>query len=192
MPSLSFQNWDTVRRSALDEIENAHRGVGGATRGRRYATQQINQAYAVLLSSQFQGYCRDLHSECVGYLAGAVQPATFEAILRTEFVQNRKLDTGNPNPGNIGSDFNRLGLTFWSKVVTEDAQNAERRVRLESLNLWRNAIAHQDFDPAKLGGTTTLRLQTVRSWRQASEQLAVSFDAVMRTHLAVLTGTPPW
>ncbi len=66
MPSLSLQKWETIRSSELDEIENAHSSVGGTTRGRRYGTQQINQAYAVLLSSQFQGFCRDLHSECVG------------------------------------------------------------------------------------------------------------------------------
>ena len=109
MSSVSLQKWNTVRRSALNEIEGAHRGIGGTTRGRRYATQQINQAYAVLLSSQFQGFCRDLHSECVDYFAGAVTPSSFETILLAEFVQHRKLDTGNPNPGNIDSDFNRFG-----------------------------------------------------------------------------------
>ena len=192
MTSLSLQTWSTARSSALDEIENAHASVGGNVRGRRYATQQINQAYAVLLSSQFQGFCRDLHSECVDCLARAVMPATFEIILLNEFVQNRKLDTGNPNPGNIGADFNRLGLNFWTRVTAQDARNTDRRVRLERLNAWRNAIAHQDFDPAKLGGTITLRPETVRSWRQASDRLAASFDAVMEAHLRLVIGTAPW
>ena len=191
MPSLSFQKWDTTRRTALDEIETAHGRVGGTTRGRRYATQQINHAYAVLLSSQFQGFCRDLHSECVDHLARSVTPPAMEAILKIEFHQNRKLDRGNPNAGNIGGDFNRLGLAFWDDVRTRDPRNNDRRVRLELLNSWRNAIAHQDFDPVKLGGTT-LRLQTVRTWRQATNNLAVSFDAVMRTYLNTITGTPPW
>lgn len=162
MTSLSLQNWATARSAALDEIENAHSRVGGTARGRRYATQQINHAYAMLLSSQFQGFCRDLHSECVGSLAGAVAPSLLQGIPKVEFVQNRKLDTGNPNPGNIGSDFNRLGLNLWNRVTAHDARNTDRRVRLERLNAWRNAIAHQDFDPAKLGGTVTLRLETVR------------------------------
>lgn len=68
MTSASLQHWINERIPALDELESAHRSVGGSGPGRRYATQQINQAYAVLLSSQFQGYCRDLHSECVDYL----------------------------------------------------------------------------------------------------------------------------
>ncbi len=192
MPSLSFQKWDTLRRGELDQIENAHSRVGGTTRGRRYATQQINHSYAVLLSSQFQGFCRDLHSECVDYIAGAVTPAALQDILRAELFQNRKLDRGNPNPGNIGIDFNRLGLAFWNDVKAYDTRNNNRRISLDRLNAWRNAIAHQDFDPAKLGGTATLRLETVRSWRRASDRLAVSFDAVMRAYLVALTGAPPW
>ena len=181
-----------IRRAELDQLESAHGLVGGTARGRRFATQQINHAYAVLLSSQFQGFCRDLHSECAVSLAGAVTPTAYEAILRTEFLQNRKLDKGNPNPGNIGTDFNRLGLNFWDDVKAYDARNNGRRIRLQRLNDWRNAIAHQDFDPAKLGGTTTLRLDTIRSWRSACDGLAASFDAVMRTHLILYTGAPPW
>jgi hypothetical protein len=56
MPSLSYQYWSTARAASLDEIESAHRSVGGSGPGRRYATQQINQAYALLLASQFQGF----------------------------------------------------------------------------------------------------------------------------------------
>ena len=55
MPSHSFGRWVGERSEALDEIENAHLSVGGSARGRRYATQQINHAYATLLSAQFQG-----------------------------------------------------------------------------------------------------------------------------------------
>jgi hypothetical protein len=56
MPSTSYRHWRTVRASALDEIAHAHAAVGGTARGRRYTTQQINRAYAMLLASQFQGY----------------------------------------------------------------------------------------------------------------------------------------
>ena len=65
MPSVACYDWSVMRAAALDEIEHAHRSVGGTGRGRRYLTQQLNQAYAVLLSSQFQGFCLDLHEECV-------------------------------------------------------------------------------------------------------------------------------
>src|SRR5436190_15301576 len=109
MSSVALQDWLTVRIPRLDEIEDAHRSIGGSGPGRRYATQQINQAYAVLLASQFQGFCRDLHEECVDHLARAVTPASFRRLLQTEFELHRRLDVGNPSPGNIGADFNRLG-----------------------------------------------------------------------------------
>jgi hypothetical protein len=111
MPSTSLQNWIGARRVALDELESAHLSIGGAGRGRRYATEQINHAYAVLLSSQFQGFCRDLHSECAALIAQAAGSPTLQDIVRTALVENRRLDRGNPTAGNIGLDFKRFGLT---------------------------------------------------------------------------------
>jgi hypothetical protein len=121
----------------------------------------------------------------------AATPSTLRAILRSEFVLHRKLDTGNPNPGSIGSDFNRLGLSFWNQVERLDARNKTRKIALDELNLWRNAIAHQDFDPKKLG-STTLQLNQVRAWRSACNGLATMFDQVMASQLQTLTGATPW
>jgi hypothetical protein len=191
MPSHSLVRWSRERSDALDEIENAHESVGGIGRGRRYATQQINQAYATLLSGQFQGFCRDLHSECIDHVV-ATTPANLQAILRAQFIWGRLLDKGNPNPGNIGSDFGRFGLAFWTEVRADHHLNERRQEFLEELNAWRNAIAHQDFDPARLGGTTTLHLATVRQWRSSINHLAVSFDSVMGRYLQTLLGTAPW
>src|SRR4051794_10066828 len=68
MPSSSLQRWFAERAATLADVENAHRSLRGSGPGARTAAQQINQAYAVLLSAQFQGFCRDLHSECADYL----------------------------------------------------------------------------------------------------------------------------
>ena len=192
MSSHSLTTWQTDRAESLDEIEAAHRAVGGSLRGRRYATQQINRAYALLLSSQFQGFCRDLHSEAVWHLARSIPSTGLATIVREEFFQSRKLDRGNPNPGNIGADFNRLGVDFWQRALSHDPQNEDRRALLVRLNDWRNAIAHQDFDPAKLGGTLTLRLADVREWRKACHGLVISMDEVIRDYLHQTTGTSPW
>jgi hypothetical protein len=191
MPSNSLQAWRGFRSDSLDEIENAHAMVGGPLRGRRYATEQINHAYCTLLSSQFQGFCRDLHSECVDYIVDAM-PLNLQAISRSQYTWGRTLDKGNPNPGNLGSDFNRLGVSFWPAVKTHHAHNERRHDMLEGLNAWRNAIAHQDFDPAKLGGTTVLRLAGVTAWRSGLNGLAASFDHVMREYLQGLLGAQPW
>ena len=151
MPSRSLQKWRTKRTNELDEIETAHTAIGGSSRGQRYATQQVNHAYVVLLSSQFQGFCRYLHSECIDHLLQIIQPASLQAVLSAEFLLHRSLDRGNPTPGNLGADFNRLGLEFWWEVNRISRINKKRQKYLDELNDWRNAIAHHDFDPAKLG-----------------------------------------
>ena len=99
---------------------------------------------------------------------------------------------GNPNPGNLGADFGRFGLNFWKAVQADDPGNDRRQRLLDDLNEWRNAIAHQDFDPARLGGTTTLHLRMVRRWRGTLNRLATSFDNVIRDQIHRLTGTHPW
>jgi hypothetical protein len=190
MPSTAYHDWRTARAVALNEVAQAHAAVGGTRRGRRYATQQINQAYAVLLASQFQGFCRQLHSESVEHLVKAMPPP-LQKVVRDEFKWGRQLDRGNATPGTIGADFGRLGVEFWTEVDRVDARNPNRRMVLDRLNVWRNAIAHQDFDPAKLGGTT-LHLARVRRWRIACHHLARAFDEVMLRHLSSLTGSPPW
>lgn len=191
MPSHSLARWTSERADALDEIENAHAMVGGSERGRRYATQQINYSYAALLSGQFQAFCRDLHSECVDHIVGIV-PAQLQGFLRVEFIWNRSLGRGNPHPGAIGSDFNRLGIDFWTEVDALDGRNVRRRELLQELIDWRNAIAHQDFDPLVSTGAPTLHLAKVRAWRSAVNVLARYFDQAMYNYLQALLGAVPW
>lgn len=181
-------NWNEGASASLDEIEAAHQAVGGDGRGRRYATLQINHAYAVLLSSQFQGFCRDLHSEAADFVAANTQPPTVSAVLRLALTQGRKLDHGNPNPGNLGSDFARLGMEFWKQVGAIDGRKEARHKHLEALNTWRNAIAHQDWK--RVG--PNLQLGAVRSFRAACNGLARSFDRAVGDHLRGMVGSSPW
>jgi hypothetical protein len=191
MASNSLVKWSGHRADALNEIENAHAVVGGTERGRRYATQQINYSYAALLSSHFQGFCRDLHSECIDHIV-AITPPPLRGFVRLEFIWNRSLRVGNPHPGAIGSDFNRLGVDFWAVVYALDARNERRRELLQELVDWRNAIVHQDFDAVVQGGAPTLHLATVRAWRRAVDVLARHFDEVMYNYLQALLGGAPW
>ena len=108
MASKPLRDWAKARAAQLDEIRAAHTAVGGSSSGRRYATQQINQAYLVMLSGQFQGFCRDLHSEAADVIAGSITPSLLQPVFRARLTEGRKLDSGNPTPGNLGSDFGRL------------------------------------------------------------------------------------
>jgi hypothetical protein len=190
---MSYRRWITTRATALDEIKNAHASVGGTRRGRRYATQQINQSYAVMIASQFQGFCRDIHFESVEHLITMLAPSGFlKPLVLAEFTRGRQLDRGNAQPASIGADFHRLGIDIWTELRNYDQRNVSRKGMLDSLNKWRNAIAHQDFQAAALGGVTTLRLAQVQQWRRACHHLARGFDVVMGRHLQMLTGMSPW
>jgi hypothetical protein len=191
LSSASLEHWQTQGAAALDEIAAAHAAVGGTAPGRRWATQQINYAYTMLLSSQFQRFCRDLHPECTDHLVSSVNPAILRTVLRAEFTAFRQLDRGNAGPANIGSDFNRFGLAFWSAVRGDHGQNRAQQAMLENLQAWRNAIAHQDFDHSKLH-RANLTLPTVRRWRRACNALARSFDRVLGSHLTGILAAPPW
>lgn len=193
MPSVALDNWSMGRAAALDELEHAHRSVGGTGPGRRYLTLHINQAYAVLLSSQFQGFCRDLHEECADHLVAPTASPVLLGMYRSNLLFGRKLDTGNPNLGNIGSDFNRFGVAFWPAVDADSSRTPQRRLALEELNRWRNAIAHSAFAPDMYKGSRlSLQLAEVQDWRKACDGLTRSFDNVLRAHLHSAMGVTPW
>lgn len=191
MPSVSYQHWTTVRAAVLDDIEAARAAIGGSGNVRRAAAQQINRAYAVLLSAEFQGFCKDLHRECADHFTTLV-PAAIKDVVEQQFLSHRLLDRGNPNPGNIGADFNRLGLKLFDEAAKADPRVYGWRRSLEDLNDWRNAIAHHEFDPVRLGGTIQLRVARVRGWRAACGNLARVFDNVLGRHLAATTGVTVW
>jgi hypothetical protein len=191
MPSASHARWASSGTVALNEIEAAQRSVGGPKPGRRYATQQINHAYAVLLLSQFQRFCRDLHTESIDFFIPANVSHDWRNLLLSNLKHGRKLDSGNPNPGNIGADFNRFGIVFWKNVQSLNPVNKRHQDSLETLSLWRNAIAHQDFSDPKLN-TSSLRLQQVQLWRRACGSLATAFDRVMFDQIQAVTGLVPW
>ena len=189
MPSVSLTIWTGKRCRVLDEIECAHHSIGGSGRGRRFATLQVNCAYAMLQPSQFQAFCRDLHTECAGQMVASMGNANLRRYLHASLVRDRKLDRGNPNPGNIGSDFSRFGLVLWDDLSKCHPRTSSRKRHLEDLNEWRNAIAHDDFSQTTAGGA--LHLRRVTTWRNACEKLAISIDETMFDHLRQLNGVDP-
>jgi hypothetical protein len=193
MPSNAYRQWRTVRATALDEIARAHAALGGTARGRRYTTQQINHAYAMLLASQFQGFCRELQTECATHCLNVIAPPpALQNLVQTEFTRGRQLDRGNAQPSSLGADFGRLDIDFWDELAAYDPASVGWKNDLELLNDWRNAIAHQDFTSPRLGGTMNLRLEQVRQWRTSCRRLARAMVEVMRRHLQTLTGISPW
>ncbi len=119
-------------------------------------------------------------------------PVATQGVIRTQFLSARSLDRGNPQAGGIGSDFGRFGLPFWDEVYALHAWNERRRELLDDLIRWRNAIAHDDFEPAVFGPHPVLQLGEVQAWRSALNSLCRWFDSVMRHHLNGMLGAEPW
>ncbi len=164
MPSSSLQHWFSERAAVLADLENAYRSVRGSGSGARAAAQQINQAYTMQLSAQFQGFCRDLHRECADCLVRPVADSDLRVLISNNLLFGRRLDRGNPNPGNIGADFNRLNLAFWLLVDAHRPENPVRRASLEELSEWRSAsgmcrlptVGTGDRNAASSAGATSL------------------------------------
>jgi hypothetical protein len=191
MPSKALIGWQTTSAVALDQIEAAHAALGGTGPGRRFATEQVNHAYTVLLASQFQRFCRDLHSEAADRIAAVPAGSAVRAVFLTQLNFGRQLDRGNANPATLGADFGRFDLELWNRLIARDRRNRARQLELERLNRWRNAIAHQHFDPSKLG-SSPLWLSGVRRWRRACNGLSRDMDLVVAVHLRSILGVAAW
>lgn len=106
------------------------------------------------------------------------------------------LDRGNARARAISEDFRRFGLDIWVEAVKFEARTRARRVRLEQLNTWRDAVAHQDFafngEQRRLLAGTSLTVAHTRAWRAACDGLARTFDRTLAKHIQTITGTTPW
>lgn len=151
MPSNALLAWQTGRIPRLQKVEADCLHLEALHAADPDRVQEYIRSFAVLLSSEFQGFCRDLHSECADRLVDTVSPMSMRALLRGQCLYGRKLDTGNPNAGNLGADFSRYGLDFWPAILATDPSHAARRHQLALLNAWRNAIAHHDYRSGRTG-----------------------------------------
>src|SRR5207237_7965639 len=67
------------------------------------------RGYVLHLSAHFQGFCRDLYTECSQILIAAIPPG-LKATAQAQFSAQLALEKGNPSHDNIKRDFNRFGF----------------------------------------------------------------------------------
>ncbi len=192
MPSAALLNWQNDRMSRLAEIDTQCIAVLGLTVPNPPLADENLRGYVMLLSAHFQGFCRDLHTECVQIVAAGAPPA-MRAMIQKFGVADRNLDGANPRYETIRNDFERFGFDLNAELAASTVtggQNAYWVTLLGHLNLWRNYAAHHKTSPPVAGGP--LILPTVRSWRISCDGLAAELDRIMYNHLVSLTGTAPW
>lgn len=195
MASRALLDWQTDAHAAFDEIEYAHRAVGGKRPGRRFVTQQINYAYVTPLAARFQGFARALHSQTADQIASATHSPNYQVLLFESLTSGRLLDRQNAHPVAIAKDFERFGVDTWEQVDAMRPENDKRRKKLEALIRWRNAIAHHDID-SKLskGALDPVRIDfnTCKTWRKALGVLAVGLDRTAADRCEELGIARPW
>lgn len=112
--------------------------------------------------------------------------------------RDRQLDKGNAHPGALGGDFSRLGLVLWPALATASSgrRAAKWKEDLDTLNLARNAIAHDDqkkFLELQKCGKYPITLSTVKAWHRSLDSLASTMDDVVGDYLGTIIGGPrPW
>jgi hypothetical protein len=139
-----------------------------------HLAEESLRCYALLVSGHFQGYCRDLYTECTQIFALNV-PSGLQAAIQAQFTGEMQLNQKNPTVETITRDFERFAFKLDFDV---DPANGPRVTHLGHLNKWRNAIAHQKAGtPA---GVPALSLAAVQDWRMACAGLGVWLDDTMR------------
>jgi len=192
--SAAHSEWQGSRAKRLQRLFDAHAAAeGSGAPGRRWRTEQINWSLALLLAAEFQGFARDLHDEA-GYsfaVFAAQGNQTLETILKARMTQNRQLDRGNANPGNLGNDFKILGVDLWDELKTRwPRMTVKWNKSLTDLNKARNAIAHSQSGTL---GALRVNLDTIRTWRSSLDGLADKMDDVVAWHLTDLFKvSDPW
>jgi hypothetical protein len=183
--------------TGVGRLRAAHQALGGTGPGRRWVTDELNQALILRLASEFQGFARDLHDEAGVFVVERVAPgdSRVQDSLRIPYTFNRKLNQGNADPGTLGSDFGLFGIALWAQLQARFQHRAKDwNQKLAALNMARNGIVHDDA--AKVARVQSdgwpFTLRSVDRWKAALDALARGMDQVVGGQLKLVYGTSPW
>lgn len=189
MPSAAFTRWQNDRLPRLNEVDSHCASVLALVPPNPTFLDEVLRGFVLHLSAHFQGFCRDLYTECSQIWIGAI-PAGFQATAQAQFFAQLKLEKGNPSHDNIKRDFSRFG--FLLNLQPANPAGAQQVTDLGHLNDWRNKAAHQGTEPLGGGVPAALTLPTVQGWKASCDGLATSLDAIMRVEMGRITGIAPW
>ena len=187
MASASLGIWRSDRLVRIGEFEKQCASTSSLSPPNVSLEEENLRGLIMLLSAHFQGFCRDLYTECTMILSARIRNGAIKVLFQEQFTAHRRLDQGNPNLESIRKDFERFGFTL-DLPAADPANNPSRITHLGLLNRLRNVAAHDGRVPP--GGIP--RLVTIQGWRDSCDGLARSLDVVMYNKLHSLLGKPPW
>ena len=196
MPSEALHEWKTGRTTGLDNLVSLHGLMTHGKPGRQWLTEELNHALITRLSAEFQGFCRDLHDEAIEALLTetTVPSDAIRQVFRARIENGRDLDSKNAQPGSLGNDFARLGMTLWDDLYECYPFKGKRwNAQLTRLNDARNAIAHNS--PEKLlaaAAQQPLTLGSYRKWKTMLNEMSYGLDKVTGSYLKKVTGVESW
>jgi hypothetical protein len=185
MPSVSLLQWRNDRTPRLTEVEAQCAASLVLAPPKPNLVEENLRGYVLLLSAHFQGFCRDLYTECAQIVVSRVRP-TLRVLIRAQFTAQRKLDHGNPNVQNLKEDFERFVFTL--DLPGADPANPARLTDLGLLNKWRNVAAHHGTPPSGVA----LSLPALQAWRRSCDGLATSLDDIRYNQLRKILRRAPW
>jgi hypothetical protein len=186
MPSTSLLQWRNDRMPRLAELDAQCAACIALAPAHPNLVEENLRGYVLLLSAHFQGFCRDLHTESAQTIVLRVRPS-LQMLIQSQFINNRRLDRGNPNLQNLQEDFERF--EFRLDLAGADPANPARLTELGLLSAWRNVAAHHGTIPTNL---PALSLPLLRRWRNSCDGLATSLHAIMYNELRRILRRVPW
>lgn len=187
MPSASLTKLQQTRLSSLSHIEAQCAACVASAPPNIPLIDENLRGYVLLLAAHFQGFCRDLHTECAQIIASKVRKS-LEILFQTQFTARRELDRGNANAKSIIEDFNRFDFAMKAQLNGIVGASALKK-SLYELNEWRNAAAHHN---TALPTSGPLAVPLIRGWHNACDSLATAMDRILYTQVKAQLRRQPW
>jgi hypothetical protein len=185
LPSAALTYWKNDRAFQLNEVEAHCAAAYALVPPNPTFFEETVRGFVLHLSAHFQGYFRDLYTECAPICIAAM-PAGLQAVAQSQFLAQLALEKGNPNHDNKRKDFNRFG--FQLNLQSANSLASHQLADLAHLNAWRNKAAHQGTQPMGASVPATLTLGVVQVWRASCDGLAGSLDQIMQQSCCRFSG----
>jgi hypothetical protein len=183
MPLPALHKWCSSRLPRLDRLMAAHPRSAGSKTDPAVA-QEWTRALVLMLASESQGFCRDLHDDAAEMIAQGVvgvEGRILDTILSGMTV-NRGLNRRSADLQTLEGDFLCLGVSLWPAMSQQHPVAAPAWLEaLRCLHKARNGIVHDDIGSVATAQAAgwPLELTTVRSWRKVLDEVALVMGGIV-------------